>query len=165
MHSLPVTRPGVRFMLQHPAHVIAMGFGAGLSPAAPGTVGTLVALPFGLLLLRHFPQWSYLALCAVLALVGIWACDVTGRNLRAPDHGSMVWDEIVAFLVVLFFVPGSAIAQAFAFLLFRLFDIVKVPPARWIDRHWKNGVGVMADDFVAAFYAVLVLAAATRIVR
>ncbi len=163
MTAPPLVRPGVRFMLQHPAHVIALGFGAGLSPAAPGTVGTLAALPFGLLLLQRFPGWSYLAICATLALVGVWACDVTGRHLRVPDHGSIVWDEVVAFLLVLFFVPGSPIGQAFAFLLFRLFDIVKVPPARYIDRHWKNGAGVMIDDFVAAFYTVLVLAVATRV--
>lgn len=156
-------RPTLRFLLRHPAHVLALGFGAGLSPIAPGTVGTLLALPLGNALLARFPGWSYLLVCAALAVIGVWACEVTGEGLGRPDHGSIVWDEIVAFLAVLFFVPGSALHQAFAFLLFRLFDIVKLPPARWIDRHVKTGFGVMADDFVAAFYALLVLAVAQRV--
>lgn len=156
--DLPVQAPTWRFMLSHPAHLLALGFGAGLSRWAPGTVATLVTLPVGAWLVTRIPPLAYLALCAVLLAIGVWACDVTGKALRVPDHGGIVWDEIVAFLLVLFFVPEGAIAQAFAFLLFRLFDIVKVPPANWIDRHWKTGAGVMADDLVAAFYALLILA-------
>ena len=90
--------------------------------------------------------------------MGIWAADRTGRDLGVADHGAIVWDEVVAFLLVLFFVGERPLAQAFAFLLFRLFDIVKPPPADMIDREWHHGFGVMADDLVAAAYTVLALA-------
>jgi phosphatidylglycerophosphatase A len=155
-------QPSWRFMLRHPAHILALGFGAGLSPVAPGTVGTLLALPLGNWMLARLPGWTYLAVCAALFTIGIRACAVAGRSLGSADHGAIVWDEIVAFLLVLFFVPASALAQAFAFLLFRLFDIAKVPPAGWIDRNLKTGFGVMADDLVAALYALVVLALAAR---
>jgi phosphatidylglycerophosphatase A len=93
----------------------------------------------------------------------VWAADRTGRALGVSDHGAIVWDEVVAFLLVLFFVGPDPVRQAFAFLLFRLFDIVKPPPANIIDREWHNGFGVMADDIVAAFYAVIVFALWQRI--
>ena len=148
----------MRFLVAHPAHFLALGFGAGLSPVAPGTVGTLVALPLAVLLRGATGDAGYLIAVAAAFGVGVWAADRTGRDLGVADHGAIVWDEIVAFLLVLFFAGADPVRQAFAFLLFRLFDIAKPPPANMIDREWHNGFGVMADDMVAAFYALLVFA-------
>ena len=103
---------------------------------------------------------TVLALIAVGFLVGAWACGKTGRALGVADDGAMVWDEIVAFALVLVFTPGVWQWQASAFLLFRLFDILKPPPIRYFDRKLKSGFGVMFDDLLAAFYALLVLAIA-----
>jgi len=145
-------------MLRHPAHVIAFGFGAGLVPVAPGTAGTLIAFP----IYWYGSPWlgaaQFLSLLAALFLAGVWACARTGRALGTPDHPALVWDETVAFLAVLFFTPPDLLWQAGAFLLFRFFDILKPPPIRHFDRTLKNGFGVMFDDMLAAFYAVLVLA-------
>jgi phosphatidylglycerophosphatase A len=144
-------------MLGHPAHAVALGFGAGLAPVAPGTFGTLLAFPVHWYLAPMLGAVVYLALVAALFLLGVWACARTGRALGAADHSSMVWDETVAFLVVLYFTPAALAWQAGAFLLFRFFDILKPPPIRYVDRTIKNGFGVMLDDMLAAFYAVLVL--------
>ena len=155
--------PGVRFLFRHPAHFIALGFGAGLAPAAPGTFGTLVAIPIAALLRAHFSGMVFVAAIAVFALIGAWAAQVTGRNLGVPDHGAIVCDEAAAFLLVLFFVGDDGVRIALAFLVFRVFDIVKPPPIRQVDAALKNGFGVMADDFVAAGYTLLVLALAQRL--
>lgn len=151
-------KPSWRFVLQHPAHWLAFGFGAGLAPVAPGTAGTLLAFPLFWWLAPRLAAVEFLALLAVMFIVGIWACQKTGDALGVADHGGMVWDEIVAFLLVLFFTPDSLRWQAFAFLLFRVFDILKPQPIRYYDRTFKNGFGVMLDDLVAAFYTLLVLA-------
>jgi phosphatidylglycerophosphatase A len=155
--------PTLRFLLSHPAHFIALGFGAGLSPLAPGTVGTLVALPLAALLRAYTDDLGFLLATVAAFAVGIWAAGRTGRDLGVADHGAIVWDEVAAFLLVLFFVGAEPLRQAFAFLLFRAFDVVKPPPARFIDREWHHGFGVMADDIVAAFYALLAFALWQRI--
>lgn len=155
--------PTLGFLFAHPAHFLALGFGTGLSPVAPGTVGTLVALPLAALLHATTDDLGYLIAVAIAFAVGVWAADRTGRDLGVADHGAIVWDEVVAFLLVLFFVGPDPVRQAFAFLLFRLFDIVKPPPANMIDREWHHGFGVMADDIVAAFYAVIVFALWQRV--
>jgi len=154
-------RPSAVFAFSHPAHVVAFGFGAGLAPFAPGTAGTAVAWPVGWLLAGMHPVLG-LALIALLFALGVWACELTGRHLGVADHGSMVWDEIVAFLLILAIVPRSLAWQAAAFALFRLFDIAKPPPIRWFERRYRGGFGVMFDDLIAAGYALLVLAAAKR---
>lgn len=151
------------FAFSHPAHAIAFGFGAGLSPRAPGTVGTLAAWALGALVLRHASPLALLAATPLLFAIGVWACGVTGRHLGVPDHGAMVWDEIVAFLAVLAVVPAGLAWQAAAFVLFRGFDIAKPPPIRAFERRWHGGFGVMFDDVLAAGYALLVLAAAKRV--
>ena len=158
-----VLRPSWRFVLSRPAHLIAFGFGAGLMPVAPGTFGTLLAFPLFWLIRSQTDALEYMLVIVALFLLGIWACEITGRALGVPDHGGMVWDETVAFLLVLFFVPASLAWQGVAFLLFRLFDILKPPPIRYYDRTFKSGFGVMLDDLVAAFYTLLVLAAAMRL--
>jgi phosphatidylglycerophosphatase A len=145
-------------MLRHPAHVIALGAGAGLMPAAPGTAGTLLAFPLYWALASVCTAGTLLALIGAGFVIGIWACGATGRALGAADHGAMVWDEVVAFALVLFFTPAGWPWQAGAFLLFRFFDILKPPPIRYFDRRLKSGFGVMFDDVLAALYTLLVLA-------
>jgi phosphatidylglycerophosphatase A len=158
-----IVRPDFRFMVTHPAHVIALGFGAGLAPVAPGTAGTLLAFPlyYGLAMLLGPVQ--ILALCLVLFAVGIWACGRTGAAMGVADHGSMVWDEVVAFIAVLALTPPGWAWQAFAFVAFRVFDVLKPPPIREIDRRVKGGFGVMLDDVAAAFYALLLMALVKRL--
>lgn len=150
--------PGFEFLFRHPAHFIALGFGVGLIPVAPGTFGTLAAIPIAAALHACVPDAVFVAVIVAFALIGVWAAQVTGRDLGVADHGAIVWDEVVAFLLVLYFVGGDGVHVAFAFLLFRFFDIVKPPPIRQVDSLVKNGVGVMADDVVAAAYTLLVLA-------
>ena len=161
--SDPRRRPGLRFVFGHPAHFVAFGFGIGLIPHAPGTFGTLLAFPIYYGLHSALPDQVLLACIAASVVIGIWACQVTGRNLGVHDHGGMVWDEIAAFMLVLYFIPQQPLWQAFAFLLFRIFDILKPPPIGRLDLRIRNGFGVMLDDLVAAFYALLCLAAWQRI--
>jgi phosphatidylglycerophosphatase A len=148
----------MRFLFSHPAHLIACGFGSGLSPVAPGTVGTLFAWATFPLLRPWMNDFELLALLVVLFVMGAFAAHRTGRDIGVIDHGSIVWDEIVPFWMVLVFCPAGWLWQTAAFLLFRLFDIVKPQPARFFDEKIKNGFGVMTDDLVAAAYTVLVLA-------
>ena len=159
MNSDLIPRPSWRFLLSHPARLVAFGFGAGLVPVAPGTWGKLLALPVFLLVSPRLEPVEFLLMLLALFALGVWACDVTGRSLGNSDHGGMVWDETVAFLLVLFFTPAGLHWQALAFLIFRLFDILKPPPIRYYERTFKNGFGVMLDDLIAAFYTLLVLAA------
>jgi phosphatidylglycerophosphatase A len=148
--------PGIGFVFSHPAHFIALGFGAGLSPKAPGTVGTLLGFPlFWLLsLLSSQTTWT---VAAVLFLGGIWACGKTGRDLGRADYGGIVWDEVFAFALVLIFTPVSVGWYIVAFLLFRVFDILKPFPINYYDRILKGGFGVMLDDVLAAAYSVAFL--------
>lgn len=156
-------RPNLAFLFRHPAHFIALGFGAGLSPVAPGTFGTLVAIPIALALRAHAGDGTYIAVFVLLLVVGAWAAQVAGGALGVPDHGSLVVDEVAAFLLVLFFTGTTPLAIAVAFGLFRFFDIVKPPPIRAVDARLKNGLGVMADDLLAAGYTLLVLAVLRRV--
>jgi phosphatidylglycerophosphatase A len=157
-----VFKPTARFAASHPAHMIAFGFGAGLAPYAPGTAGTLLAWPIGWFFGGAYPPMVLFAVIAALFLVGVWACEVTGRRLGVPDHGAMVWDEFVAFLLVLAIVPRGLDWQLAAFILFRAFDIAKPPPIRWFERRFHGGFGVMFDDLLAAGYTLVVLAAIKR---
>ena len=149
--------PSWRFLFAHPAHLIACGFGSGLSPFAPGTVGTLFAWISFLLLQPALGGVQLAVFLAVCFVGGCFAAQRTGADLGVIDHGSIVWDEIVPFWMVLALSPNGWTWQAAAFVLFRFFDIVKPQPARYFDRHVKNGFGVMTDDLVAAVYTVLVL--------
>lgn len=155
-------QPTLRFMLSHPLHVIALGFGSGLSPFAPGTIGTLFAwASFRTLDLSLSP--SAILLIILLGFVlGIVAIEKTGTALGEIDHGSIVWDEIIPFWGVLWLLTqimgDNLLWQGIAFVLFRLFDITKPWPARYYDRHVKNGYGVMMDDVAAAIYTIISLA-------
>jgi len=155
-----VTRPGWRFMLGHPAHILAQGFGSGLSPIMPGTSGTLFAWLSFYVLSNRWPEifttTNWAIIIAIGFAIGVWACHVTGRNMGVADHGSMVWDEIIAFwLVLLFIVPADWQTQLWAFIGFRFFDMAKPPPIGYFDRRFKGGFGVMWDDIVAAFFCLL----------
>jgi phosphatidylglycerophosphatase A len=165
-------RPTVHFMLAHPAHAIALGFGSGLSPRAPGTMGTLWAWLVFLLLQPWMNDARWALLIAISLPLGWWACTVTARNMQAIDPGSIVWDEVVAFWLVLWLVlPAGFIGQLIAFGLFRFFDAVKPGPVGWADRlfhdhasrgtprAWRMaGLGILFDDLVAAFCTLLVIA-------
>ncbi|MFZ2392137.1 MAG: phosphatidylglycerophosphatase A [Rhodoferax sp.] len=159
-------------MMAHPAHVMALGFGSGLSAVAPGTMGTLWAWALFALLQDRLTesQWGWLIAISVLA--GWWVCTVTARHLRTLDSGNIVWDEIAAFWLVLWLVsPTGFWAQLAAFALFRFFDAVKPGPVAWADQLYhhvdpatdpgawrKAGWGIMLDDLVAAFCTLLVIA-------
>ncbi|WP_236581590.1 phosphatidylglycerophosphatase A family protein [Hydrogenophaga sp. BPS33] len=158
-------RPTWRFLLAHPAHFIALGAGAGLSRLAPGTAGTLWAWVAFLLLQRLTPtplEWALLI--AVSTLLGWWACTVTAQHMRIADSGHIVWDEVVAFWLVLWLVsPTDFWGQLAAFLIFRAFDMVKIGPMAWADKTFKGfgprgGFGILLDDFAAAFCTLLVIA-------
>lgn len=169
----PPIAPSARFLLAHPAHLIALGFGSGLSPLAPGTVGTLWAwLAFHLLdRWLDAAQWS-LVIAASFG-VGWWACTVAARNLGTADPGAIVWDEVLAFWIVLWLVtPAGGWMQLAAFALFRSFDAAKPGPVGWADRvfkprhgsagiGWREGFGILFDDLVAALCTLLVIAAAS----
>jgi len=145
-------------MLAHPAHFIALGFGSGLAPKAPGTFGTLVGFPVFFLLHTLSPNIaSLVVLLAAGFILGIWASARTGRALGVADHGAIVWDEIIAFAMVLAVTPVSVLWYGIAFAAFRFFDILKPWPIRQFDARLKNGFGVMFDDALAAFYAVVVI--------
>jgi phosphatidylglycerophosphatase A len=160
-----IARPNLRFVYAHPAHGIAFACGIGLMPFAPGTFGTLLAFPLFSLLAAHSDDVSQLYVFIGFFVLGAWACQVTGRALGVSDHGGMVWDETVAFLLVLFFTPAGWGWQLAAFALFRFFDIVKPPPIRHYDRTLKSGFGVMFDDLLAAGYTVFVLALAKTLIN
>lgn len=169
MSTVPAARASFRFMRGDAAHWIALGFGSGLSPVAPGTMGTLWAWAAYLV----FQQWFTppgLGVLLLLALaVGLWACTRTAAHLGQGDPGAIVWDEVVAFWVVLWLLmPASGAMQAAAFVLFRVFDAVKPGPVAWADRRfkaqpgapvrWRQGWGILFDDLVAAGCTLLVLA-------
>jgi phosphatidylglycerophosphatase A len=158
-----IARPDARFLFSHPAHLFALGFGTGLAPVAPGTVGTLLGFPLYWLLSQWLAPFTILAVVPLLFALGVWCCGRTGAAMGVPDHSSMVWDEVVAFVAILVFTPEGLAWQAFAFLAFRVFDVLKPPPIREVDRHWKGGFGVMFDDVIAAFYTLLAMALARRL--
>ena len=151
--------PDARFLLAHPAHFIALGFGAGLAPRAPGTFGTLAGLALYWALAPFLAPLVIAFLAIPMFFVGVWACEVTGRDLGVHDHGAMVWDEIVAFLPLAALCFASFWMQLVAFALFRLFDIWKPFPIRQFERQLTGGFGVMFDDLIAACYAYAVIIA------
>jgi len=167
--TLAVPRPGWRFLLAHPAHLLALGLGSGLSPIAPGTVGTLWGwVTFAWLQpLLSTSQWAELLVAGLV--VGWWACTVTARHLALADPSPVVWDEILAFWTILWLVtPAGWGVQCVAFGLFRYFDAVKPGPVGWADGlfkvpraqpiGWAQGFGILLDDGVAALCTLLVMA-------
>jgi phosphatidylglycerophosphatase A len=143
-------------LLRDPVHFLALGFGSGLSPLAPGTFGTLAAVPL-YLLLQPVSLPIYLAITALLFVVGITLCDVSARKLGVHDHPGIVWDEVVGYLVTMTAAPAGWYWILVGFVLFRLFDIIKPWPIRFIDRHVEGGLGIMLDDLLAGLLAALLL--------
>ena len=146
-------------LLKHPAHLLALGFGSGLSPVAPGTSGTLWAWASFLVLQSWFNTITIGWIILGSLLIGWWACTVSAELLKQSDPGMIVWDEVVAFWLVLAFLPTDWWSQALAFAVFRFFDIVKPPPIGHFDARLKGGFGIMFDDLLAAFFTLLVFAA------
>ena len=145
-----------RVSLRNPLHFTALGFGAGLIPIAPGTFGSMVAIPL-LLLCANLSMVTYLSLTLAGFVFGIGCCRVTARALRMHDHGSIVWDEIVGMFVTFVLIPISGPNLLLGFVLFRLFDILKPWPIRLFDKKVHGGTGIMLDDIVAGALACLVL--------
>ncbi|MFM8339444.1 MAG: phosphatidylglycerophosphatase A [Fluviibacter sp.] len=157
-HNAPPAdqQPTLRLLLSDPHHMIALGFGSGLSPWAPGTIGTLFGWASFRALDMVVPASALLLLILISFVIGIVAIEKTGKALNEVDHGGIVWDEIVPFWAVLWLLANTIgdnlLWQGIAFVLFRFFDITKPWPARYYDRHVKNGYGVMMDDVIAALY-------------
>lgn len=157
--------PSFTFMLAHPAHGVALGFGSGLLRPAPGTWGTLAGWGAFIVLDEWLSPAAWVIVLVVTFVIGALCAQRTGADLGRPDHGAIVIDEIVAIWIVLLMLPSTLLAQALGFLAFRLFDILKPPPIGALDRHWKNGFGVMADDLIAAFYTLLLAAIVARLLH
>lgn len=149
--------------LAEPRRFLALGLGSGLAPVAPGTFGTLAAIPL-FLLLQTLPVSAYIAVVAAAFLLGIWLCGVTARQLGVHDHPGIVWDEFVGYWVTMLAAPPGWWWLVAGFVLFRLFDILKPWPIRWIDRRVGGGFGIMLDDLIAGGMAWLVLQAAAILV-
>jgi phosphatidylglycerophosphatase A len=150
---ITLANPDIKFLLSHPAHFFALGFGSGLAPKAPGTFGTLVGFLL-FWLISNYTLHTQLLIIAALFSIGIYFCHKTGKDLGVADHGAIVWDEIVAMMLVLTIAHLHWFTCLLAFLLFRLFDIWKPFPIRQFDAKLKNGFGVMFDDLLAAVYAM-----------
>jgi phosphatidylglycerophosphatase A len=143
--------------LRNPVHFLAFGFGAGLSPRAPGTCGTLAALPVWWLLATFLPLWGYLLATLAVIAIGPWLCGQTARDLEVHDHGGIVWDEIAGLLVTLVALPVTGMTALLGFVAFRVFDILKPWPISWLDKHVGGGVGIMVDDLLAGVFAAVCL--------
>ena len=170
----PPIRASVSFMLRHPAHAIALGLGSGLSPWAPGTAGTLWAWASFLLLSQWLDAAAWGWVLAASLPLGVWACTRTAQNMRLADPGAIVWDEILAFWIILWLLmPAPWWTQLLAFGLFRYFDAAKPGPVRWADQlyklrpgqaiGWRQGWGIVFDDLVAALCTLLVIALGQRL--
>ena len=147
-------KPGIIF--SDPVHFLAFGFGSGLAPFAPGTFGTLVAIPL-FLLLSKLPAAGYFLVMLALLFFGIWLCGRSAEKLGVHDHGGIVWDEIVGLLITLFMIPAGWVWIVLGFVLFRFFDIVKPWPIRWLDKQVDGGLGIMLDDVLAGIFGWIIL--------
>ena len=140
----------------NPVLFLAFGFGSGLAKKMPGTMGTLAAIPVYLAFMQ-VDFWVYSALTIIVTVTGIWICEDAAKRLGEHDYGGIVWDEIAGFLITLWWVPFSWNAVLFGFILFRIFDIVKPWPIKWIDQKVDGGLGIMLDDVLAGILAAVVL--------
>lgn len=150
MSNLP--RPDLR----NPIHLLAFGFGSGLAPKAPGTFGTLAALPI-LFLMSYLNNIEYIIVLGAIILSGFWICEASSRALKVHDHPGIVWDEIAGMLLTMVAVPLNWATVLAGFVLFRLFDITKPWPISWLDRHVHGGAGIMLDDLLAGLFAAACL--------
>lgn len=151
MKRYPPVSPATIFT--HPVHFLAFGFGSGLLRPAPGTWGTLMGVPF-YLLLAQLPSLAYLGVVLLAFVAGVWLCDRSAHALGVHDHPGIVWDEFVGLWITLFAAPSGWAWLLLGFLLFRLFDAAKPWPIRWFDRRVPGGFGIMLDDVLAGLFAL-----------
>ncbi len=141
---------------KNPLYFIAFGFGSGLMPIAPGTFGTLAAIPIYLMMVGL--SWPcYLCLTLIAFIMGVFVCDKVTSELGVQDYSGIVWDEVVGFIITMFMAPVGIIWVAVGFGLFRLFDIWKPQPIRWVDKHVQGGIGIMVDDVLAGILALAIM--------
>lgn len=156
MKRAPYVAPSLVFT--SPQMFLAFGFGSGLSPIVPGTMGTLAAIPLYLLMVQ-LPWWAYAAVVVLAAVLGNYLCGYASRKLGVHDHSGIVWDEFVGLWLTMFLVPFSWFNLVLGFVLFRIFDMVKPWPISWVDRRVHGGFGIMVDDVIAALAAWAILQA------
>lgn len=149
---ISVANPSFTDLLRSPSLMLAFGFGSGLSPKAPGTMGTLVAIPLWLLL-AQLSQPTYVALIFLAALAGLFICGRAADKIGVHDHGGIVWDEFVGYWITMAFLPAGYVSVVLGFVLFRLFDILKPWPINWFDKKVSGGLGIMLDDIIAGIAA------------
>lgn len=150
--------PHFSWLLARPVCLLGFGFGSGLAPIAPGTFGTLPALPLAWgLIMAGVSLSTYLVLVCIMFLAGVYICGETERQLGIQDYGGIVWDEIVAMMLLLAFVPLTWLAWLLAFIVFRFFDAVKPWPIKWLDSRIHGGLGIMIDDIIAAVFSIAVM--------
>lgn len=142
--------------MSNPVHFLAFGMGAGCSPKAPGTMGTLIAVAI-YLPLSHLPLWAYLLVTVAVSVVGIWICGWSARDLDVHDHPGIVWDEIAGYLITMIAAPAGLLWMVVGFVLFRFFDILKPWPISWLDKSIGGGLGIMLDDIAAGIAALACL--------
>jgi phosphatidylglycerophosphatase A len=142
--------------LREPVHLLALGFGSGLAPVAPGTFGSLVGLALALLMLQA-GWWPALCAAVLASVAGIWICGESARRLGVHDHPAIVWDEVAGMMLVMLAAPATWWGAVLGFALFRLFDVWKPWPIREVDHGMRGGAGIMLDDILAALWAVAVL--------
>ncbi|AWB67597.1 phosphatidylglycerophosphatase A [Saccharobesus litoralis] len=138
----------------NPIHFCSLGFGSGLAPKAPGTFGTLAALPLVYLMGTFLPFYAYLAITLVAAILGCYLCGQTAKALNAHDHPAIVWDEFVGLMITFIFIPVSTVNLLVGFCLFRFFDIIKPWPISFVDKKIHGGTGIMLDDIIAGLMAL-----------
>jgi len=160
MAKSPTITP--RSVWRNPIHFAAFGFGSGAAPVAPGTFGTAMAVVL-YLLLPTMSAGIYIAFLLLSFAIGIWLCGTTARDIGVEDHGGIVWDEFVGYWITMLLAPPGWLWIVIGFVLFRLFDIVKPWPIRWLDRNVSGGLGVMIDDVLAGLMAFLCLQLFARI--
>lgn len=157
MNDTPSKQPLPKPNFKDPIHWLAFGLGSGLSPKAPGTFGTLAALPIYWFLLKDLPPFAFLLVLLVSFVAGVYFCGKTAKDLNVHDHGGIVWDEFVGMWLTLFLAPAGLGWMVLGFVLFRVFDIIKPWPIKWFDQHVHGGFGIMVDDVIAGVFAWLCL--------
>ena len=145
-----------RLRLSNPIHFLALGFGSGLAAKAPGTFGTLAAVPL-YLLMCHLSLPIYLLLTLFSVVVGVYICDKAAKDMQVHDHGAIVWDEVAGLLITMIAAPAGLLWLVVGFILFRFFDIIKPWPIRWLDAKVHGGFGIMIDDVLAGVFAAICL--------
>lgn len=150
------------FNLKRPYQFFGLGFGTGLAPIAPGTFGTLAALPF-IFITMHYPLWLQIVFAVVISVFGIWACGKTADDLGVHDHPAIVWDEVAGYYITMIGAALSWQTLLVGFLLFRFFDIVKPGPIRVLDKRAHGGFGIMIDDVLAGIFSLICLQALIKV--